>query len=168
MSYFTWVAEMQSSDDFILAFNQILIDSKFDAFFWEVKPVSKNMLTEPFEFVLVNSETLANISQDDAAFSNYFDLSKMVVDFPNIGGDAELIVPTPISQQTEYAHLAKFVRTASKEQVIAFWRKVAAVYQSKIGEQTKWLSTSGLGVYWLHVRIDCKPKYYQHTAYRTL
>ena len=168
VTYLMWVAKMQSSDDFILAFNQTLIDTKFGSFFWEVKPVTKTMLSEPFEFVIVNSEALAKISQDDTEFSQYFNASKMVVDFANINGDAELIVPTPLSQHTKYAHLAQFVRTASKEQLIAFWKKVAFVYQSKIGEQAKWLSTSGLGVYWLHVRIDSRPKYYQHQAYKTL
>jgi len=28
------------------------------------------------------------------------------------------------------------------------------------------LSTAGMGVYWLHVRLDTRPKYYQHTPYR--
>jgi hypothetical protein len=30
-----------------------------------------------------------------------------------------------------------------------------------------WLSTSGLGVAWLHVRLDERPKYYTHAPYRT-
>ena len=29
-----------------------------------------------------------------------------------------------------------------------------------------WVSTSGLGVYWLHVRLDSYPKYYQHAPYK--
>lgn len=29
-----------------------------------------------------------------------------------------------------------------------------------------WLSTSGLGVYWLHVRLDTRPKYYNHDEYK--
>jgi hypothetical protein len=28
-----------------------------------------------------------------------------------------------------------------------------------------WLSTSGLGVAWLHIRLDSTPKYYQHQPY---
>ena len=31
---------------------------------------------------------------------------------------------------------------------------------------TKWLSTHGLGVSYLHVRIDKYPKYYSFTEYR--
>jgi len=30
-----------------------------------------------------------------------------------------------------------------------------------------WLSTSGLGIAWLHVRLDERPKYYTHAPYRS-
>ncbi|MDF9799652.1 hypothetical protein OKW21_004915 [Catalinimonas alkaloidigena] len=30
------------------------------------------------------------------------------------------------------------------------------------------MSTSGLGVYWLHIRLDSRPKYYQFDPYRKL
>ena len=33
-------------------------------------------------------------------------------------------------------------------------------------EETTWLSTSGLGVYWLHVRLDSYPKYYTYRPYK--
>jgi len=36
------------------------------------------------------------------------------------------------------------------------------------GGKTFWVSTSGLGVAWLHVRVDSKPKYYSHEAYREI
>ena len=168
ISYSMWITNMQASTDFILTFNQALVNSKFDAFFWEVKPIDGSKLNDTFEFVLVNSLALLEIEQDETTFSKYFDEAKMVVDFPNIRGDAELVVPTPFSEQAEYAHLAKFIRTAEEEQVIAFWKMVAKTYGEKIGSGTKWLSTSGLGVYWLHVRIDCRPKYYQHSEYRNI
>ena len=29
-----------------------------------------------------------------------------------------------------------------------------------------WLSTAGLGVYWLHLRLDTRPKYYSFQPYR--
>jgi hypothetical protein len=29
-----------------------------------------------------------------------------------------------------------------------------------------WLSTAGQGVFWLHVRLDRYPKYYNHAPYR--
>lgn len=29
-----------------------------------------------------------------------------------------------------------------------------------------WLSTSGLGVYWLHMRLDRRPKYYTYEPFK--
>ena len=39
------------------------------------------------------------------------------VSFLNIGKDAELVCPNPLFKQTDYAHLAGFVRTAPSHQV---------------------------------------------------
>jgi len=157
---------MLDSDETILLFNQTLQESKFEAYFWEVKPIQKQGLDQDFEFVLVNSESLKIVSANDSAFKQYFKENELVVNFPNLNGDANLIVPTPISKNTDYAHLATFVRTADDKQVLAFWKTVLMNYQQNIGGQTKWLSTSGLGVHWLHARIDSVPKYYQHLEYK--
>ena len=41
-------------------------------------------------------------------------------------------------------------------------------YIPLIGDEVKWLSTAGMGVYWLHVRVDSRPKYYRYQGYKTL
>lgn len=166
MSFSDWVYAMKSSDDFIKQFNQTLINSDFEAFFWEVKPVDKTLLSQPFEFVIVKSNALNSIETNNSSFLDYFVGEESVLKFLNIRGDAELVVPSPVSDQTEYAHIAKFVRTASQNQILDFWRKVVNTYSTNIGEDLKWLSTSGLGVHWLHVRIDSRPKYYQFSEYK--
>jgi len=168
MSFSDWISAMLSSNDIIEKFNQVFIDSDFEAFFWEVKPVKEALINEPFEFVIVNSKALRSISSNNSSFIKYFEEEGEVVRFSNLRGDAELIVPKPVSDQTEYTHIAKFVRTAEQNQILAFWKKVVLVYSLKIGENFKWLSTSGLGVHWLHVRIDSRPKYYQHSEYKFL
>ena len=33
-------------------------------------------------------------------------------------------------------------------------------------DQNVWLSTSGLGVVWVHVQLDSSPKYYQYASFR--
>jgi len=38
--------------------------------------------------------------------------------------------------------------------------------QTERPKTTLWVSTAGLGVYWLHMRVDPKPKYYKHQAYK--
>ena len=165
LSFLEWINEMAKSDQVIQSFNQLLSESDFKAYFWEVKPVTEAELNLPFEFVLVQSNSLNRISANDSAFSKYFERDKTVVNFANLRGDAELVVPTRLSDNTNYVHLAKFVRTAASHQIIDFWRKVVEIYRGKIGTEPKWLSTSGLGVHWLHARIDSRPKYYQHKEY---
>ena len=89
--------------------------------------------------------------------------------FANLGKDATLVVPSPISPDTAYTHIAAFVRHAPAEQVDALFMKLAnEVIASHVHSEPRWISTSGLGVYWLHVRIDSRPKYYQHAPYKTV
>ncbi|MCT4630980.1 hypothetical protein [Winogradskyella sp.] len=166
MSFSDWISAMLSSDKIIKQFNQTLVNSSFAAFFWEVKPVNKSLLNQPFEFVIVSSKFLESITANNKPFLKYFKEGGSVVSFPNLRSDAELIVPKPISTQTEYTHIATFVRTAAHNQILDFWKKVVYVYSAKINEDLKWLSTSGLGVHWLHVRIDSRPKYYQYSDYK--
>lgn len=166
MSFREWIRMMKKSDEVVETFSQVLEESEYDAYFWEVKPIDLSSLDDVLEFVVVKSKGLVSISARGEDFKQYFNMEKGVVHFPNIGANAELIVPTPISDDTDYAHLAKFVRTGSRDQKIEFWREVIRVYESMITDKPKWLSTSGLGVHWLHVRVDSRPKYYQHMAYK--
>ena len=110
---------------------------------------------------------MTTIQSDEYSFQKYFKKNEAVVSFQNLGKDAHLVVPTPMGDTTHYSHLANFIRNASNNQIVSFWKKVAATYEKEIGTKTKWLSTSGLGVYWLHVRVDSRPKYYQFGEYRT-
>ena len=126
------------------------------------------MLSKPFEFAIVNSNALKSIESNNASFLKYFENNDAVVVFPNLRGDADLIVPKPISNTTDYTHLARFARTAEQNQILEFWRKVVNAYLHLIGDDLKWLSTSGLGVHWLHARIDSRPKYYQYAEYKLI
>lgn len=158
----------QNSASFRHFFNIILVDALFPAFFWEVAPINNQQLEKPFEFVLVNNNILPKIVADPQAFQAYFNTDEMVVDFWNLGKDAHLIVPTPIAEASCYPHLAQFVRHAPVEQIDAFWQRVGEVYAASLNEQPLWLSTAGLGVSWLHLRVDSRPKYYRYGAYKKL
>jgi hypothetical protein len=66
-----------------------------------------------------------------------------------------------------FAHLGAFVRGAGRERAHAVLAAAAVAALGRVEEGTcVWLSTSGLGVPWLHVRVDSDPKYYQHRPYR--
>jgi len=157
---------LKDSQRFRDFYNGYLADSRFEAFFWENKPVTLNTLKEGYECNLVNSGFLAGRSPDPEAFSSYFKKDKPVVSFPNLGRDARLIVPCPFSSHSVYTHIGNFVQEAPASQIREFWRTVGVEMLEHISDKPKWLSTSGLGVFWLHVRIDEYPKYYQTEDYK--
>ena len=84
-----------------------------------------------------------------------------------------LIAPSAAAGTTNldaYAHLANFVRQAPSAQVAQLLQTVGASMIERLEQVDKgtavYLSTSGLGVYWLHVRLDSRPKYYTFRQYK--
>lgn len=167
LSYADVIDLWQNAPEFRRFFNTILANAPFPAFFWEVAPINNQELEKPFEFVLVNSSILPQVVADPHAFQEYFHPNQLVVDFWNLGKDARLIVPTPVAEASCYPHLAQFVRNAPAEQIDAFWQRVGEVYGASLYEQPLWLSTAGLGVSWLHLRLDIRPKYYRYEGYKS-
>ena len=92
--------------------------------------------------------------------------NKNVVSFPNLRKDATLIVPCPLQENSAYTHIANFTRQAPSFQQIEFWQFLGKKTKENLSQQPLWISTSGLGVYWLHVRLDSYPKYYCFQPYK--
>jgi hypothetical protein len=109
------------------------------------------------------------VHPDSSAFSEHFSTSsaEQVVTFSNLSGDAVLVVPLPVAQNEAYTHLAVFLRQAPAEQISALWRNVGHALEARLSNAPVWLSTAGMGVSWLHVRLDSRPKYYRHEPYKT-
>jgi hypothetical protein len=127
-------------------------------------------LDREFEFALLNCEPL-NRQVDRHAFAQHFenvrDAAQSVVTFQNLAGDAILVAPCPKAEELDiYAHLASFLREAPAEQCDQLWNCVASRMQNRISDRPVWLSTAGMGVAWLHVRLDDRPKYYGYAPYR--
>ncbi len=157
----------QSDATFRSLFNALLAGAPFSAFRWETPPVTATTLTRPFEFVLLDAPGLAQRPDPDA-FAEHFGAAPEagVIAFPNLGGDAILIVPCPSAVPSAYGHLAAFVRKAPEPQKHALWQSVGAALARRVGARPVWLSTAGAGVAWLHVRLDDRPKYYGFGPYR--
>jgi len=145
----------------------LLSASDADAFFWEHPALTAERLGHAAEFVLIDAPSLARVSPDPEPFRQKFELHLEgdVITFPNLGGDAILVVPRPLGSADAYAHLAAFVRSGPTEQVRSFWQRTGRLVLESMGAEPRWVSTAGMGVSWLHVRIDERPKYYRHAAY---
>ena len=167
VSYADVLRLWQRDEDFRSFFMGLLVDAPFSAFRWETPPITTETVGWLFEFVVLDSPGLA--SEPDAhAFAEHFrgaDESG-VVEFPNLGKDAIMVVPCPIGAPDAYGHLAAFVRRAPEGQKHAFWQRVGAAMERRFSVKNVWLSTAGAGVSWLHVRLDDRPKYYGYSPYR--
>lgn len=156
------------------AFRRFWCDSlaalPFPAIFWEVPPVSSDTLDQAFEFVVIHAPLLDGVEAEPEYFESYFQAAKpedqQVVAFPNLGQDAYLLAPCPQAQGPGYPHLISFLRLAPEAQIDRFWQVAAEALQARIGQEPLWWSTSGAGVFWLHLRIDTRPKYYNYAPYR--
>ena len=156
----------QGDASFRSLFNALLADAPYTAFRWETPAVTAATVSRPFEFVLLNSSDLAR-RPDPKAFAEHFaDTEAGVAVFPNLGGDAIMVVPCPVADPSAYGHLAAFVRHAPEVQRHALWQSVGEAMARRVGPKPVWLSTAGAGVSWLHVRLDDRPKYYGFGPYR--
>ena len=134
---------------------------------------SATMASTPFEFILNDSPGLAQVSDGEPeSFAEYLAEgcgSTSVCSFYNLGRDALLVSPCEIGPRGAHAHMANFVRAAPAAQVGTLWRRVGEALARRVEEVGRdtpvWTSTSGLGVYWLHVRLDSRPKYYTFAPY---
>lgn len=159
------VADWASDAAFRSRWHEFLREVPFPAYAWECPPVTAATASRPFECVFVPSPALACMRPDPAAFAEHFREDASVVTFENLGGDATLVAPCPAPQGGDFAHLASFVATAMPGQASDLWQAVGTAMQRRLGANAVWLSTAGLGVAWLHVRLDSRPKYYRHAPY---
>jgi hypothetical protein len=140
------------------------------SFYWECPALSSENSKKQFEFILKE----ANLHQsptDSQAFHKYFQNCKNnIVTFQNLGGDATLIVPCPLASTDHYGHFAEFLRNAPSDQIhtllIRIGRQALKNLKDLSPRELIWLSTSGGGVPWLHVRFDSRPKYYNWKPYK--
>lgn len=161
-----WVVGLLGDEHCRRWWNDTLAAAPFTAFRWETPGVAFESRARPTQFVLVNSPGLV-VRPSAAAFDNQLRAAAGdVTTFPNLGGDAVLVVPQPRGPGAAYGHLGAFTRGAPAAQRDELWRAVGVAVAARIGPAPLWLSTAGAGVPWLHVRLDDRPKYYAHGPYR--
>ncbi len=159
---------LETNLGFVQWYSDTLAASPFAAFFWEHPPLTSERFDGDAEFVLIESASLAKMEPDSGPFEQHFagQLESDVITFPNLLGDAVLVVPRPIAAIGAYPHLATFVRNAPNSQVAALWNATGKALRETLNPRPTWLSTAGLGVSWLHLRLDAYPKYYRYEPYK--
>ena len=145
-----------------------IVAAPYPAFLWEMPPIRRGHTDAPYECMLIRSDALARMAPDSDAFESQFGKGDAeVATFPNLGRDAVLVAPRIIGPPENYAHLAAFMRAAPATQQHALLRALGNASEEFLYNYDRriWISTSGLGIAWLHIRLDIRPKYYQHQPY---
>jgi hypothetical protein len=81
-------------------FMALLAEAPFAAYLWECPPVSVANAERAFEFVVVDSPSLACVPADERAFAAQFAMSSAgdgIATFWNLGRDALLVAPCPLA-----------------------------------------------------------------------
>ena len=173
--------------------SSVIATSPYESILFETMGTSWSLSKiTPFEFVMVHQPALKSFAEetpDRYAFNEHFGKcireyennggslsdrgvnAPTVCSFENLGGDALLVSPLPQKDIDDgsYSHLAVFVRNAPTSQIAAFWALGASQYLAELtnSENSKrWFSTNGMGVAWLHLRLDARPKYYSYLPFR--
>lgn len=157
----------QADAGFRAWFNGLLADAPYPAFRFETPGVTTAMQAQAFELVLLDEPSLARPVDADAFAEHFGRATDGVAVFANLGGDAIMVVPSPLAEPSAYGHLGAFVRLAPEAQRQTLWQAVGGALAGRMSGKPVWLSTAGAGVSWLHVRLDDRPKYYGHRPYRT-
>ncbi len=170
VSFGAYLKLLEEDQEFASWFTDLLAGADYEAFFWEHPPLSDANIDSGVEFVLLDSPALARLSPNPEPFRSHFERDREgeIVSFRSLGGDAVLLAPRPSGSPEACVHLAAFVRQAAQSQIESLWRETGRAMRENLSERKLWLSTSGLGVSWLHIRLDSYPKYYQHRPYATV
>jgi hypothetical protein len=162
------ISAWRASEEFRSLFNAQLANAPYRAFRWETPSVTRGTINQPFECVVLDSPSLDR-RPDGQAFAEFFvGHAEDVVAVPNLNGDAILVIPQRLAEDSAYVHLATFVRQAPDAQRHALWQQIAESMLERLSDKPIWLSTAGAGVAWLHVRLDDRPKYYGFGPYRSI
>jgi hypothetical protein len=156
---------LQDDQDFADWYTDLLKNAPSNSYFWEHPPLTTSGFEQAAEFVMIDAPILDSMRPNTEAFRSYF-AGEDVATFRNLGGDAILIAPSPDDASFAYPHLGAFLQKAPDQKIRKLWHSVGQAVCGALSDQPTWLSTSGLGIAWLHIRLDSYPKYYQHQPYK--
>jgi hypothetical protein len=134
-------------------------------FFWRTS-ICNSELNLEYQEEFVKDSRLSSKKPNLETFKKYLEHKKnknekYAISFPNLSGDTILVIPKPKNGKN-YTNLHYFMLEASKLQQKQFWKRVASEIEKKLKVKPYvFVSTHGLGVDYLHVRICDIPKYYE-------
>lgn len=152
--------------------SEALLGLGMSALAWETAPLSRINAARAMVQLALPHPALARTEADPSSFADHLASgagTEGVRWFENFGKDARLVVPCEPRRGARFAHLASFLEHASAAQRDALWQLVGRLACEHLArtDAPVWVSTAGMAVPWLHVRLDLRPKYYRTEALRS-
>ena len=150
----------------------VLVGLGMSAVAWECAPLSRANGARAMTQLVLPHPALARTEADPSPFADHLaggSGTEGVRWFENFGKDARLVVPCEPRRGARFAHLVSFLEHASASQRDALWQLVGRLACEHLArtDAPVWVSTAGMAVPWLHVRLDLRPKYYRSDALRS-
>ena len=174
LSYAQFIEGCKSNATFRDVVIELLQPTGYTDYLWEVIGTDQaRWKQQPFECVLIKLPYRSAL--DYTPFLEHLKPAvadqKVVIAFPSLSGDS-LVVPVPSDLNNpafpKYGHLADFIKHAPLKAKHELLRLMAHEFEHVCQSSARpmYLSTNGLAVAWLHVRIEHTPKYYNHQPYK--
>tara|TARA_Y100000389_G_C17232210_1_gene398750 strand:- start:215 stop:709 length:495 start_codon:yes stop_codon:yes gene_type:complete len=139
-------------------------------YFWRTS-VQSNKKDLVYKEEFIEDERLLKAKEDLEPFAEHLDKNKVekyAISFPNLSGDTILVVPMP-RKSKKFTNMFYFMNNASEIQKKELWKKVSLEARKFLEKNENiWISTHGLGVNYLHVRICITPKYYENSKLKKI
>jgi hypothetical protein len=136
-------------------------------FFYETMSVDKRG-AHVYEERFLPTDAFDGTVCSPAVFQKNMDVARdpYVAAFPNLSGDAILVVPKPQARGQCFLSIKDFMDTATPEHQSRFWKTVEKQVQRLLRKHEKiYVSTHGLQVPYFHLRLDTVPKNLETKAF---
>lgn len=161
------VSLLKLNREFRILYNSAINSTNFDAFYWEHPVIGLETINHSYRCAIIESSSLSKVKANFTPFSDKFDSNSIVVSFSNLKNDAILLVPNPhVVDDFSLSSIAEVVRSNNESLIDELWRRVGESVEKTYSFRDVYLSTAGNGVYWCHIRLDSRPKYYKNSHYR--
>ena len=153
------------------ALTDAILATGLPAVAWETAPLSRAASTRPMEQLILPHPALARAEPDPRPFAEHIASGAGTDEvrwFENFGADARLVVPCVARPAAPFGHLVAFLGAARPAQRDALWKLAGTLACEHVARNDAplWVSTAGMAVSWVHVRLDLRPKYYRTDALR--
>lgn len=139
--------------------NNFIMEEKDYEYFYETSSYINDKSIYKEKFIKTNNLPK---TQDYKLFNEYIIKSKnkYATSFYNLSKSTKLVIPMP-RKNKNFSTLNNFCKNASKTHQQQFWKLVSnEIVKYKKNNKKVFISTHGLGVPYLHIRIESNPKYY--------